>query len=98
MQEVTASHDIDATPEELSARLDPPTLVEAEGSFTVESVHERADATVVAASGPGLQSRSGSKSASTGSTTRRREIAARFRISRRGSNSSLSLRARERAC
>lgn len=55
MREVTASRVVDAAPEELWARLDPPAIVEAEGSFTVESVHERDDATVVVASGPGLQ-------------------------------------------
>ncbi|RKD98216.1 SRPBCC family protein [Halopiger aswanensis] len=55
MREVTASRVVDASPAELSARLDPPTIVEAEGSFTVESVHERDGATVVVAGGPGLQ-------------------------------------------
>lgn len=55
MREVTASRVVDAAPEELSARLDPPTIVEAEGSFTVESVRERDGATVVVAGGPGLQ-------------------------------------------
>lgn len=55
MREVTASRVVDAAPEELSSRLDPPAIVEAEGSFTVESVRERDGATVVVAGGPGLQ-------------------------------------------
>lgn len=59
MREVTVSRVLDVTPTELETRLDPPTIVEAEGSFTVEHVDdggEGADATTtVVASGPGIQ-------------------------------------------
>ncbi len=55
MREVTASRRIHATPVEISSRFDPPAIVEAEGSFTVESVDEREEVTIVVASGPGMQ-------------------------------------------
>lgn len=55
MREVTASRVVDATGAELSEWLDPPTIVRAEGSFSVESVEDRDDAVVVVASGPGMQ-------------------------------------------
>ena len=55
MREVTVSRDVDASPVVVSRWLDPGTIVEAEGSFTVETIDERADATVVVASGPGMQ-------------------------------------------
>jgi hypothetical protein len=55
MREVTLSRRIDATPVEISSRFDPPAIVEAEGSFTVRSVHEDDESTVVVASGPGME-------------------------------------------
>jgi hypothetical protein len=55
MREVTASRRVDATPVEISSRFDPPAIVEAEGTFTVETVREDGDATVVVASGPGMK-------------------------------------------
>lgn len=55
MREVSASRVVDATPEEVWARFDPPAIVEAEGSFTVESIEDADDATVVVASGPGMR-------------------------------------------
>lgn len=55
MQEVSVSRDIDATPVEISAQFDPAAIVEAEGSFSVESVDEGGETTIVVASGPGLQ-------------------------------------------
>lgn len=55
MREVTVSRRIDATPVEISSRFDPPAIVEAEGSFTVETVDERDETTIVVASGPGMQ-------------------------------------------
>ncbi|AGB30965.1 polyketide cyclase/dehydrase [Natrinema pellirubrum DSM 15624] len=55
MREVTVSRVVAAAPTELSAWLEPATIVEAEGSFAVERVEERGDATVVVASGPGIQ-------------------------------------------
>ncbi|WP_436348018.1 SRPBCC family protein [Natronorubrum sp. FCH18a] len=55
MREVTVSRVVDASPVVVSRWLDPPTIVEAEGSFTVETIDERADATVVVASGPGMR-------------------------------------------
>lgn len=55
MREVTVSRVVDATPDELSAWADPPTIVEAEGSFTVDGVDERGDAVIVVASGPGMR-------------------------------------------
>lgn len=54
MQEVTASRVVDASPVVVSRWLEPATVVEAEGSFTVETIDERADATIVVASGPGM--------------------------------------------
>ncbi|WP_121741347.1 SRPBCC family protein [Natronorubrum halophilum] len=55
MREVTVSRVVDASPVVVSRWLDPPTIVEAEGSFTVETIDERADATIVVVSGPGMQ-------------------------------------------
>ncbi|ELY56740.1 hypothetical protein C491_12075 [Natronococcus amylolyticus DSM 10524] len=55
MREVTVSRRIDATAVELSSRFDPPAIVEAEGSFTVDHVHDEGDATIVVASGPGIR-------------------------------------------
>ncbi len=55
MREVTVSRTVDATPVEIAARFDPAAIVEAEGSFSVESVNESGAETVVMASGPGLQ-------------------------------------------
>ncbi|OLZ40216.1 polyketide cyclase [Natrinema saccharevitans] len=55
MREVTVSRVVAAAPTELSAWLEPATIVEAEGSFAVERVEERDGTTVVVASGPGLQ-------------------------------------------
>lgn len=55
MREVTVSRVVDATPAELSEWLDPPTIVRAEGSFSVEAVEDRDDAVVIVASGPGMQ-------------------------------------------
>ena len=55
MQEVTVSRVVDASPVVVSRWLDPSTIVEAEGSFTVETIDDRADATIVVASGPGMQ-------------------------------------------
>lgn len=55
MREVTVSRVVDAAPTELSAWLEPATIVEGEGSFAVASVDERGDATVVVASGPGMR-------------------------------------------
>ncbi len=55
MREVTVSRVVAATPTELSAWLEPATIVEAEGSFAVAGVEERAETTVVVASGPGLR-------------------------------------------
>jgi hypothetical protein len=55
MREISVSRRIDATPVEISSRFDPPAIVEAEGSFTVETVYENDDATVVVASGPGMR-------------------------------------------
>lgn len=55
MREVTVSRVVDATEAELSEWLHPPTVVEAEGSFTVKHIDEGEDATVVVASGPGMQ-------------------------------------------
>lgn len=55
MREVTASRVVDGSADELSAWLDPATIVDAEGSFTVETVDERDGETIVVASGPGLR-------------------------------------------
>jgi hypothetical protein len=55
MREVTVSRRIDATAVELSSRFDPPAIVEAEGSFTVDHIHDEDDATIVVASGPGMR-------------------------------------------
>ncbi|MXV63091.1 SRPBCC family protein [Natronorubrum sp. JWXQ-INN-674] len=55
MREVTVTRVLDASPPIVSRWLDPATIVEGEGSFTVETIDERADATVVIASGPGMQ-------------------------------------------
>ncbi|MFC6769605.1 SRPBCC family protein [Natrinema soli] len=55
MREVTVARVVDASPDALSAWLEPAAIVEAEGSFTVQAVDERADATIVVASGPGLE-------------------------------------------
>ncbi|AFZ74697.1 SRPBCC family protein [Natronobacterium gregoryi] len=55
MREVTASRVVDADPGEVWARFDPPAIVEAEGSFTVESIEDEGEATIVVASGPGIQ-------------------------------------------
>ena len=55
MREVTVARVVDATPAELSEWLDPPTIVRAEGSFTVESVDDRGDAVIVVAGGPGMR-------------------------------------------
>lgn len=57
MREVTVSRAIDGPAEEVSAWLEPETIVEAEGSFTVDHVEDAddEDATVVIATGPGMQ-------------------------------------------
>lgn len=55
MREVTLSRRVDATPVEISSRFDAADIVEAEGSFTVEAVEDDGDATIVVASGPGMQ-------------------------------------------
>ncbi|WP_049890156.1 SRPBCC family protein [Natronorubrum sulfidifaciens] len=55
MREVRVSRVIDASPVVVSRWLEPPTIVEAEGSFTVETIDEHADTTIVVASGPGMQ-------------------------------------------
>ncbi|ELY40458.1 SRPBCC family protein [Natronorubrum tibetense] len=55
MREVTVSRVLDASPVVVARWLDPPTIVEAEGSFTVETIDEQGNATVVVASGPGMQ-------------------------------------------
>lgn len=55
MREVTVSRVVDANPDEIWARFDPAAIVEAEGSFTVESIEDDGDATVVVASGPGMR-------------------------------------------
>ncbi|WP_440770469.1 SRPBCC family protein [Natronorubrum sp. DTA28] len=55
MREVTVSRVVNASPVVVARWLDPPTIVEAEGSFTVETIDEHGDATVVVASGPGMQ-------------------------------------------
>ena len=55
MREVTVSRAVDASPVVVSRWLDPPTIIESEGSFTVETTDEREDATIVIASGPGMQ-------------------------------------------
>ncbi|WP_339102569.1 SRPBCC family protein [Haloterrigena salinisoli] len=54
MRQVTVDRVVEATPAELSEWLDPPTIVRAEGSFTVEAIDDRDDAVVVLASGPGM--------------------------------------------
>ena len=55
MRDVTVSRVVDASPEEIWARFDPPAIVEAEGSFTVETVEDDGDATIVVAGGPGMR-------------------------------------------
>ncbi|WP_222918026.1 SRPBCC family protein [Natrinema sp. SYSU A 869] len=55
MREVTVSRVVDVSPAELSAWLEPAAIVEAEGSFSVETVDDGDDATIVVASGPGIQ-------------------------------------------
>ena len=55
MRDVTVSRVVDASPEEIWARFDPPAIVEAEGSFAVETVEDDGDATIVVASGPGMR-------------------------------------------
>lgn len=55
MREVTVSRRIDASPDALLEWLEPAAIVEAEGSFTVRSIEERGDATIVVASGPGMR-------------------------------------------
>ncbi|MGQ3410789.1 SRPBCC family protein [Natrinema sp. LN54] len=55
MREVTASRVLEVAAADLSAWLEPAAIVEAEGSFAVESVEEGADATIVVASGPGIR-------------------------------------------
>ncbi|WP_226007664.1 SRPBCC family protein [Natrinema salinisoli] len=55
MREVSVSRVVGVSPAELSSWLGPARIVEAEGSFAVESVYDGDDATVVVASGPGLQ-------------------------------------------
>ncbi|ELY96601.1 hypothetical protein C482_15783 [Natrialba chahannaoensis JCM 10990] len=57
MREVTVSRTIDVSPAALQKHLDPATIVEAEGSFTVIDIDEdeSAGTTTVVASGPGMQ-------------------------------------------
>ncbi|SEW11489.1 polyketide cyclase [Natrinema salifodinae] len=55
MREVTVSRVVDAASDDLAAWLEPATIVEAEGSFTVETIDESGDATIVVASGPGMR-------------------------------------------
>lgn len=55
MREVTRSRAIQASADDVRAWLEPATIVEAEGSFTVTTVDDREDVTVVVASGPGLE-------------------------------------------
>ncbi|APX96919.1 polyketide cyclase [Natronorubrum daqingense] len=57
MREVTVSRAVDASAAAVSAWLEPETIVEAEGSFTVDHVEDADDegATLVVASGPGMQ-------------------------------------------
>ncbi|SEP62962.1 polyketide cyclase [Natrinema salaciae] len=55
MREVTVSRVVDVSADDLSARLEPATIVEAEGSFAVETVDDRDGATIVVASGPGMR-------------------------------------------
>lgn len=55
MREVTASRVVDARPDEIWARFDPAAIIEAEGSFAVDSVEDGDDATTVIASGPGMR-------------------------------------------
>ncbi len=55
MREVEESRFVPVTPAELDRLLTPQRLVEYEGSFSVDSVDEREEWTVVTASGPGLQ-------------------------------------------
>ncbi|ARS90715.1 polyketide cyclase [Natrarchaeobaculum aegyptiacum] len=55
MREVTRSRAIQASAADVRAWLEPATIVEAEGSFTVVSIDDQEDATVVVASGPGLE-------------------------------------------
>ncbi|ADD04428.1 uncharacterized protein Nmag_0844 [Natrialba magadii ATCC 43099] len=57
MREVTVSRTIDVSPATLQKRLDPATIIEAEGSFTVVDIDEdeTTGATTVVASGPGMQ-------------------------------------------
>ncbi|ELY93414.1 hypothetical protein C483_05593 [Natrialba hulunbeirensis JCM 10989] len=57
MREVTVSRTIDVSPATLQTHLDPATIVEAEGSFTVVDIDEgeTAGTTTVIASGPGMQ-------------------------------------------
>lgn len=55
MREVTASRVVDVPAAALSAWLEPAAIVEAEGSFAVADVDEDDDATVVLATGPGME-------------------------------------------
>lgn len=55
MREVTVSRVVDAAAADLSAWLEPARIVDAEGSFAVETVDDRDRGTIVVASGPGLQ-------------------------------------------
>ncbi|SDR03769.1 SRPBCC family protein [Natronobacterium texcoconense] len=55
MREVTVSRVVDASPDDVWARFDPPMIVEAEGSFTVENIEDEGEATIVVASGPGIR-------------------------------------------
>lgn len=55
MREVAVSRFVSATPTELDGLLTPERLVTYEGSFTVDSVDEVDDATIVTATGPGLE-------------------------------------------
>ena len=55
MRELEVSRFVRATPTELARQLSPATVVESEETFTVSEVHDLGDATVVTATGGGLQ-------------------------------------------
>lgn len=55
MREVEVSRFVGATPPAIERRLSPERIVEYEGTFSVARVEETADATVVVASGPGIE-------------------------------------------
>ncbi|NGM67928.1 SRPBCC family protein [Natronolimnobius sp. AArcel1] len=55
MREVTVSRAITAPKSAIADWLEPATIVDAEGSFSVSHVEDTADATVVVASGPGME-------------------------------------------